>query len=438
MNRLNLDYSINSAKDREKYTEEYLQNEMFKKKPPTRRELETIANYILWGKDEDGTSSVQKGDFDIETKSKTWDKKEAESLDGLMETPTFSELQIQRNSVPTKIVKEVFSREETRKEIEGTLLETFEGLWREIDILDLEICFYEERTGKRKNPPRNELLKRFAAEDIKRIYDSAANLTQHQYLKKRHLLVELRREQYTLRDGYRPGTLPAAFTPFSEKDDRVFWGENTPVFPVGVIQKGEAWEKLFGKEFPYPNLFREKEIGEIMSVFHDLAAHRSDRVFFDFGNEEHVYQLIGIYEDLEEAGSREDYWGLTKRFLKTFDWYKEMANLTEPQKMILEKKIHKVRNQDIAAEVNRTFGKSYTTNYISTIFKKNIIKSICEAANYHRDIIENLEKPKNFKVCNSCGRTLLNCERNFMKKAKSVDGFVNKCKNCDKEKRSRG
>ena len=146
-NRLRLDFSLQSAKEREVFIEEYLQSPIFQKKPPSEKERTIIADYILWGKNKDGSSSIKNGEYEIDTKSKTWDKKDLESLDGLLESPTFSETQIQQNPIQLRIAKEVFSREETRAETSGILRDTFESLWRNIDEVDLEICLYEERIG---------------------------------------------------------------------------------------------------------------------------------------------------------------------------------------------------------------------------------------------------------------------------------------------------
>lgn len=433
-NRLRLDFSLQSAKERESFIEEYLQNPIFQKKPPSEKERTIIADYILWGKNKDGSSSVKNGDYEISTKSKTWDSKEPKSLDALLESPTFSEAQIQQNPVQLRIVKEVFSREETRAEVSGILLDTFESLWRNIDEVDLQISLYDEQNGKRKTPPRADLLQRFSEEEISKARERVAHLSPRKYLELRHLLVELRREQYTLRDSYRPSVLPKIFVPYSEKDDRIIWGENIQVRPIGVLRDSPTSKKIFGEDFPNPKIFGEEEIRKVMEEFYDLAAQ--ERVFFDFCEEEHVYQLINFYEELESSAAREDFWGLTGKLLKTFEWYRQKANLTEPQELILDLKMKKAKNQDIAERVNKEFGKNYTTNYISTIFKKNIVKGICRAAKYHREIVGNLSKPKAFKVCNTCGRTLLICEDNFMKKANSVDGFAAKCKSCDKKRRN--
>ena len=100
-------------------------------------------------------------------------------------------------------------------------------------------------------------------------------------------------------------------------------------------------------------------------------------------------------------------------------------------------KIKKIKNPDIASYINNKYGKNYTANYISTIFRQKIIKQICENVEYHFNIVENLFYPENFKQCNTCGKTYLIDSKNFVKKAKSKDGFSNRCKKCDKNDRER-
>ena len=58
-----------------------------------------------------------------------------------------------------------------------------------------------------------------------------------------------------------------------------------------------------------------------------------------------------------------------KKLLDTLRYYIELTDLTEVQKEILDLKINKVKNQNIADFVNKKYGKSYTANYISTIFR---------------------------------------------------------------------
>ena len=110
-NRLQLDFSIVGQEDRAAFLESYLQQPQFTKRPPTPDELETMANYVLWGKNENGLNAKQEGLVPRETRHKTWDADIVESLDGLMESPTFNEASLSSlDAVPTKITRKVFSR----------------------------------------------------------------------------------------------------------------------------------------------------------------------------------------------------------------------------------------------------------------------------------------------------------------------------------------
>jgi hypothetical protein len=87
--------------------------------------------------------------------------------------------------------------------------------------------------------------------------------------------------------------------------------------------------------------------------------------------------------------------------------------------------------------VNKKYNKSYTANYISTIFRQKIIPHINETVSLHAKIIENLSFPENFKKCNGCGKVLLIDSQNFVRKSRSKDGFATRCKNCDKDERKK-
>jgi hypothetical protein len=50
-NRLRLDFSLVTTEERNTFIHEYLAKEPFITRLPTEDELETIGNYLLWGKD---------------------------------------------------------------------------------------------------------------------------------------------------------------------------------------------------------------------------------------------------------------------------------------------------------------------------------------------------------------------------------------------------
>ena len=197
-NRLQLDFKLATTDERADFLNEYLQRPEFVKKPPTEDELETMGNYLLWGKDPiTGLNAKQTGLIDIETKHGTWDKNNnIESLEGLMESPTFNEASLLPLDAvaPTKIKREVFSRKEALAKCPEYLVETFTNLFRQIDELDLEINYYELAHDRRKNPPREELLNKFSLEEQESLQEKASHWNQYKYLKMRHQLVELRRE----------------------------------------------------------------------------------------------------------------------------------------------------------------------------------------------------------------------------------------------------
>ena len=51
-NRLHLDFSLSTTDERKAFLEEYLASDTFTKYPPDEDELATMADYLLWGKDD--------------------------------------------------------------------------------------------------------------------------------------------------------------------------------------------------------------------------------------------------------------------------------------------------------------------------------------------------------------------------------------------------
>lgn len=100
-------------------------------------------------------------------------------------------------------------------------------------------------------------------------------------------------------------------------------------------------------------------------------------------------------------------------------------------------KLQKIPNFTIAADLNSRYGKSYNENYISTIYRQKIIPQITDAAKAHREILENIFFPENFKRCRDCGRLMLMSPRYFMRQAKAPDGYAPRCKACDKARRAK-
>ena len=439
INRLHLDFQLETATERREFLNEYLKRSEFQLKPLSEEELEMCGNYLLWGKDEDGKNSVQKKIVEIKTKKGTWDKKEDESLDALLEQPTFNEAQtFNTTGAPTKITREVFSRSKALKEAPSQLIPIFKDLFYQIDKLDLTLNYYDLAHGKRKNPPREELLQQFTPEEQLQLQEEASSLNQYKYLKMRHLLVELRRQQFTLKDSYssiiQRHTVPSTqFLPTN-----ISFENEVVVFPFGVnAEKKNKISSLIFRDSYDPNSYTEEELKLISKYIWEkkeqFSNMSSNQFIIDFRNLEHIYNIFQLYYDLEDETFKKELESETDSLLNTLKFYIKKANLSDIHREILELKIQKKRNQDISSYINQKYNKSYTSNYISTIFRQKIIREINEAAQYHEELISNIFFPENFKKCNDCGEILLCSTHNFVKKSRSKDGYANRCKRCDKK-----
>ena len=437
-NRLKLDFSIQTTDGRRDFVNEYVQLPQFQKNPLNESELETIANYILWGKDPDGLNVTQRGEIQIETRNKTWQRDDTESLDAMMESPTFNEASLRRpTEARTRIAREVCDRKKALAECPDHIRAVNTDLFKRIDRLEMTIQFYELNHGRRKEPPRDALLNRFTESEIEAAQQTASKWNQFHYLKQRHLIVELRREQFTLRDTYVEKHL--RHTPPEPDIDPVNpdFDAEIPVYPLG-LSYGPIGALLFkSEENLNPSTYNEQDLEKVLKFYWDKKSESRPAIFFDFANLEHVYELFGQLNELEDSIGALPIDSNLGRLLDTLKYYISLTDLTEAQHEILDLKINKTKNQDIANLINKKYDKSYTANYISTIFRQKIIPRINETAEFHAKIIENLCFPENFKKCTGCEKILLIDPDKFVRKSRSKDGFATRCKICDRNDRQK-
>jgi hypothetical protein len=169
-----LDYNLYSNKERaqqvlELFTPEKQQlARLSYEQSSTQKELETIANFILYGKDPNsGKNYCQKKEIHIEQAKSSYKKKEPESLEALLENPLISEndfMPIQKSSY--KKLKPTIDREKD-KDVPG-----IQDLWKAIDILAEQVRVLKEK-------------KQLGLE----------------FYRKNHMLIALRKEQFVLKDS---------------------------------------------------------------------------------------------------------------------------------------------------------------------------------------------------------------------------------------------
>lgn len=391
MAKFKLDFSIESSKDR---------MEAIKTIPLetlTKKELETVTNYVLYGKDEDGTSIVQRKEIQIKTKFDSYQKEHTTSLDALMESPTFDEGIFQKNKVVYKKVKPTIDREQV-KDILG-----MKELWEAIDRLK---NIYDQNSGKKPREEGTPVL----------------NQTQLYYLN--HQLIELYQQQYQLKDIKFP-------TVFGKKnkadfhDNPLDYQLSFPILPRGIFSQENDW--LFMEPFritataAQANLEREQEI------------INSGKPYLDFRNKDHLYYLIQYYGDLKASAENHPD-SIIHNLLWTLDFYIDKANLSDQQRLIVEDKKFRFQNREIRVHLEKELGISHRENYISTIWNK-AIDLIIEAVELNYDEYLCKDYKKAWKKCNRCGKLLLRDPRNFVRKSKASDGLTGRCKRCDKEVR---
>lgn len=427
-NRLRLDFSLETAEERSNFINKYLNEEPFLTKPPTSSELEKIADYLLWGKDEEGKASNADGALELKS---AYSSKPILSLDELMESPAFNESQLSSlGAVPTRTSKKTFSRELARRDAPPHILVLLEALWREIDALDLETALYEVRIEK-KEKVRDELLTRFSPSEVEALTASAETLPQYTYLRKKKLLVEKRREQFTLQDTYQ--TKLCRFIPhvYNAPEVSVF-DADISVLPAGLLGKSKLSAEIFPEEgLPLPSNLSD----DGARALSELLWRPTSKRFFDFRELSHLQELMKLWDTLQEGLDDLPLESTLGQLFKTLDWYRQRAGLTDLESEVLDLKLAHHQNQPIAEHINEKYGKTYNPNYISTIYNQKALLKICETARTHRDYLENLFFPENFKECKDCGETLLLNNQNFMRRKQSKDGFSCRCKKCDKIKR---
>jgi hypothetical protein len=424
-NRLQLDFSLPTAEERQVFLTEYLEALPF---TPTSSELELMADYVLWG----DKNAPQGEAIELET---YWKKKEKkiESLEELKENPAFLETRLASPLASPKTVKtrRVFSREEARALASPYVLAQLEPLWREIDTLDLETRFYENRIGRQTKPPREALLGRFTPSQIEEIREHAQQLTEYAYLKKRKLLVEKRTEQYQWKDTYTPPLiLRHAPKTANEPSPPPALSADIPVFPLNISTP--ITPKIFPESgnFPAPDDFTEKELRALSQIL--WAPTPSSKVYFDFRDPSHLYALTHLYSEIWDDPAQSTASSTLRDFFSAFFYYRNLTELSPIYDELLSLKMAHYSNAQISQLLNKKYGRTYGENYISTIYRKKILPKIAETVRAHQEVCAELFFPENFKKCKDCGKTLLRNTNNFIRKTKSADGFSPRCKHCEK------
>ena len=128
-----------------------------------------------------------------------------------------------------------------------------------------------------------------------------------------------------------------------------------------------------------------------------------------------------------------DMWYLLYDFERTCDKALKKYPLYE---RIVECKIDGMQNVDIQLILQQEFGIKHSVEYISSLWRKKIPALIAsQAEDDYLNWYYTMRKPGKYKRCSRCGKVKLAHNRYFSKNKTSKDGFYSICKACRNKKK---
>lgn len=495
--KIQLDFSKSSLSDRLEVANRYAHANL------SAKNCKHIADYLLWSRDENGICISKNEDFELSSK---WSASQPNSIEAIMEAEThMPNFHAVGEIPPTLVRKQKFSRADA---LASPLAPHFRALFEEIDRLDVLISF---AMGKE---PREELVNRMEPSCLFALRAKAAKLSPKELQRARHDLVDLRTEQYELRDSYKP-QLRNAKQPIGKVElapleieplglwvsptttlGKFLWADE-PTPPANEEDRrrlAQALKRLLARTCK-PSCEQDTRQTKIEEGLHErevkIGSHataRSSRqdtkqnkieehscqnedglheravektsydsdclherevknscqtdereVTFDLRDPNSWLQLLPYYNTIYnaklEVEERHDIESEAPALWNTIQYYFDRALMQAEYRLIVEMKSENWRNEDINNELRRRNLKTFSVNYISTIYKKRIPKLLAQAVEAHYELALALDQPDEWKRCSKCGKLLHLDSNHFRRLGKSKDGFVGSCKQCDKKKR---
>ncbi len=353
-----LDFNLQAYQERVALVEFLDGQGLLDKCPPS--ELDKVANYLLYAEDVEAEVVLKEG-----SKKKVSYETLIESTLGENTVQRAQEMSIYRVPRPT-------INRETEGDIPG-----MRDLWEAIDIISERYQYCREvLEGKRELDPERQLLPTYQTKYFMREW-----------------MIDLRREQFILKDIFRP------------------------IVCGGAIFSGHA------PKMDYMGM----AIGD--NILCDSAN------IIDYGNWRHIYPMLKYYAGMKgniRENPHHEWWYMYEfldELIERIDW-------SEEHEIILWRKIDRVPNEEIVSELESKGLKAYSVNYISTIWKQHLSKRIAREAYLWWK--EHTTRPDGhlwsmtcWKVCPECGRQLFADEINF---GKYVSGeWKELCKRCARE-----
>ena len=411
--KYSLDFSIERDTERLKAVEEILDT---LETDPTPTELEQMASYILYGKDENGNNSIQRKEtIDKDKRYKSYKTKDdkVQSLDEMMEVPGFDEQQLRsaykRDSytVPKPCIRKPKYDKQTGEMIDPGDSDV-PGMIEQWEIIERWQRMLDIAQGK-VAPNENDTI----VSDPYRVYQL------------KHNLIDIRKHQYYLKDSAKP-TLH-------------FQNMDHPK-PQFYDWSGDAFYWLPYKDWEYRVThsyttriskdlkdYETRGEGDQLEVKWVVCEHH-----FDWENYKHVRALLNHYCTMYEAlKDKLNTYGRT--LLWDFDRYVQLCEFSELRQFLIELRKRGMAYEDILDEMRAKYATEYSPNYLVSIVSSEVPKKIAQVAKMMRLEQETPQEQK--KKCIHCGKYLPADLLFFSKNNAHKDKLSNTCKKCDRASR---
>lgn len=405
--KFSLDYSIYSDEERVKAIENIFKD---LNTVPSNSDLELMANYILYGKDAEDKNAVQRKETYEEKKRYSSYRKAAdkvESLDAILENPLADQLAfrpadekyVYKKAKP-KIYRPKYDKDGTIIDPGDSDIPGMVELWDSIDRLQHIIDVADGKIA----PNPDELI----ITDSYRLY------------KMRHQLIEIRRDQYYLKDLFKPTI--KFLNCQSPSQQTIDWNSDSFYW----ISR-EEWRHRVNH-----SLIKISKNPKDYEWNGDLVKWYVRRHTFNWENPSHIKHLINHYSAIWQM-AWDDPYSDARILIMDFDRYQDMADLPPLRTHILTRKIDGWSYSKIAKELDDNWGIKYNENHICTVVTTEIPQRMAKIIKKHKLL---MDTPKSeCKLCGSCRQFLpldpLFFGRNISKK----DGFSSTCKDCEKQRR---
>ena len=411
--KYSLDFSIVRDADRLRAVEEILDG---LNTDPTPTELEQMASYILYGKDENGQNSIQRNEtIDKEKRYKSYKTKDdkVQSLDEIMEAPGFDEQQLRsaykRDSytVPKPCINKPRYDKKTGEMIDPGDSDV-PGMREQWEIIDRWQHMLDVAQGK-VPPQEGDTI----VSDPYRIYQI------------KHNLIDIRKHQYYLKDSYKP-TLH--FQNLDHPKPQFYDWSGDSFYWVSRDQWQEKVDHAYTSRVS-KNLadYETRGEGDDLEIKWVVCQHT-----FDWENPKHVRALLNHYHTLyENLHDKLNTYGCT--LLWDFDRYVSLCDFTELRLFLINLRKAGLAYEDILEEMRAKYGMEYSPNYLVSVVSTEVPNKIAKVAKMLR--IENETPEDQRKRCIHCGRNLPINPLFFSRNNSHKDGLSNTCKQCDRQSR---